>query len=249
MIYYQESGDKSAPLIVFIHGGGVSGWMWDKQIQYFTNYHCIVPDLPGHGKSADSTPFSIHESALKIIELIEEKGRNKKITVIGFSLGAQILIEMLSMRPDLLDTAIINSALVKPIPFAKMLASSMKLFLPLIKNRTFSKIQAKSMYVDDRNFELYYQESILMSKDTFVRVMHENMTYTIPDNFKNVRSRILVTVGEREKSIMKKSLADLINAHSQSTGLVIPKVGHGIPLAHPDYFNQLVEDWIQKQIS
>lgn len=244
MIHYNESGDQSAPLIVFIHGGGVSGWMWDKQVQYFTNYHCIVPDLPGHGQNVGSTTFSINESALKIIELIEAKRKNRMVTAVGFSLGAQVLIEMLSLRPNLLDTAIINSALVRPIPFGKSLASSMKLLLPLIKNRTFSKIQAKSMYIDDINFESYYQESLLIHKDTFTSVMHENMTYTIPDHFKNARSRILVTVGEREKSMMKKSLADLVNAHSKSTGLVIPKVGHGVPLAHPDYFNQLVEEWM-----
>lgn len=93
MIHYKEFGDKSAPLIVFIHGGGVSGWMWDQQVQYFTNYHCIVPDLPGHGHSASSTIFSINESALKIIEIIEAKRKNRTVTAVGFSLGAQVLIE------------------------------------------------------------------------------------------------------------------------------------------------------------
>ncbi len=62
MIQYTECGDTSGPLIVFIHGGGVSGWMWKKQLEYFTNYHCLVPDLPGHGNSVNSTTFNIHTS-------------------------------------------------------------------------------------------------------------------------------------------------------------------------------------------
>ena len=38
-IYYVESGNKDAPTIVFIHGGGISGWMWAKQVEYFKDYH------------------------------------------------------------------------------------------------------------------------------------------------------------------------------------------------------------------
>ncbi|TKI86419.1 alpha/beta hydrolase, partial [Bacillus wiedmannii] len=35
VLQYKEFGDSSSPLMVFIHGGGVSGWMWDKQIKHF----------------------------------------------------------------------------------------------------------------------------------------------------------------------------------------------------------------------
>lgn len=245
MIQYTECGDTSGPLIVFIHGGGVSGWMWKKQLEYFTNYHCLVPDLPGHGNSVNSTTFNIHTSATKIIELLEEKGTGKNITVIGFSIGAQILIEMLSLKPNLINYAIINSALVRPIPFAQLWATSLKLFLPLINNRAFSRIQAQSMYIDDDNFETYYQESRLMDKDMFVSIMHANMTFKLPTNFKSASSKILVTVGEKEKGMMKKSLADIVENNPNCKGLIIPEVGHGISLANPDFFNKLVEDWIR----
>lgn len=247
MIQYIECGDTSGPLIVFIHGGGVSGWMWKKQLEYFTNYHCLVPDLPGHGKSVNSTTFNIHTSATKIIELIEEKGNGKTVSVIGFSIGAQILIEMLSIKPNLMNYAIINSALVRPIPLARMWATSLKLFLPLINNRSFSRIQAKSMYIDANDFETYYQESRLMDKQLFVSIMLANMTYTLPANFKSASSKILVTVGEKEKSIMKKSLADIVKNNPNCKGLVIPKVGHGVSLANPDFFNKLVDDWIRSE--
>jgi pimeloyl-ACP methyl ester carboxylesterase len=97
--------------LLFLHGGGVSGWMWDKHIRHFTHYHCVVPDLPEQGLSTDGTKFSIKSSAEKLIDLIEEIAKEKKVIVIGFSLGAQITIQMLSMSPDLIDYAIINSAL------------------------------------------------------------------------------------------------------------------------------------------
>lgn len=117
-IHVKEYGDKSASLMVFIHGGGVSGWMREKQISHFQSFHCVVPDLPGHGENNDSIAFSISGSAEQIIKLIETRAKGKKVIVIGFSIGAQILIQILSVRPHLIDFAMINSALVKPMPFA-----------------------------------------------------------------------------------------------------------------------------------
>lgn len=118
-LYYQESGDKNASLMVFLHGGGVSSWMWKKQIQYFSHYYCIAIDLPEQGKSNHVKDFSIKTSAEKVIRLIENIANGKQIIVIGFSLGAQITIQMLSMKPNLIDYAMINSALVRPNSFAK----------------------------------------------------------------------------------------------------------------------------------
>lgn len=78
-IRYHESGDLSAStLMLFLHGGGVSSWMWDKQIQYFSSVHCIVPDLPEHGESQNGMPFSIQNSAKELIWLLEEKAKGKK---------------------------------------------------------------------------------------------------------------------------------------------------------------------------
>jgi len=246
VIHYTEYGNKSAPLMVFIHGGGVSGWMWDQQIRYFVNYHCLVPDLPEHGGSRGSL-FSINESAIQLAELIAEKGKGKTVIVIGFSLGAQVLIAMLSKIPDVIDYAMINSALVKPISYKKLLLRSIIWTHPLIKIKAFSKIQAKSMYIDDNYFEIYYQESCGISKEAFVRVLDENLSFSIPQNFKNVSSRILVTVGEKERGMMKKSYEDLVNSNSNCKGVIFPNVGHGISLAEPEYFNEFVKNWLSDE--
>ena len=247
-LYYTETGDPKAPLIVFLHGGGVSGWMWKKQVDYFSHYHCLIPDLPEQGRSGDNVTFSIQRCAEQIIELMGEKGKDKQIIVIGFSLGAQVLIEMLSQKPHLIDFGMINSALVKPIPFASFLLKSLKITYPLVKIKFFSKIQAKSMYIHRDDFETYYLESSQMNRETFVRIMEENMSFTIPENFKNATGNILVTVGEKERKIMKESFSALINSHSNCKGVIFPKVGHGMSLAQPEIFNRLVVGWIEQGV-
>lgn len=38
-LYFKETGIDNAESIVFITGGGLSGWMWDTQLEEFTDYH------------------------------------------------------------------------------------------------------------------------------------------------------------------------------------------------------------------
>ncbi|NRD79860.1 alpha/beta hydrolase [Bacillus sp. BRMEA1] len=246
-LYYQEFGDKKAPLMVFLHGAGVSSWMWEKQIRYFSQYHCMTIDLPEQGGSKHTENFTIQYSAEKVNELIEKVANGKEIIVVGFSLGAQITIQMLSMNPRLIDYAFINSALVRPNLFLrKMIGPLNKLTYTLVKNKSFSKLQAKTLYIDEEYLETYYKESTQMKPDTLNRILEENLSFKIPVDFSKSNAKILVTVGEKEKAVMKKSAIDIVSHNSNCTGIIIPNVGHGISFFNPDFFNQMIEKWIQE---
>ena len=237
---YKEYGDANNPFMMFIHGGGVGGWMWDQQIHHFSHYHCVIPELMTHN------PFSIEQSAKELLLLIEKKANGKPVIVIGFSLGAQIAIQMLSLRPSLIDFTIINSALVIPSPTVeRMLQPFIRLSFPLIKNKTFAKLQAKALYIQEDYFERYYQESATMKVDTLIQILRENMSFSIPADFNKAQGKILITVGEKEKSNMRKSAKALVRSHPNSKGVLLKNIGHGVSLAQPAFFNRFVENWIK----
>ncbi|MGN7388127.1 alpha/beta fold hydrolase [Sporosarcina sp. SAFN-015] len=245
---YMEFGNKEGPLLVFIHGGGVGGWMWDKQITYFSEYHCLVPTLQGHGNRNNETSFSIHENALEIMELIEQKKEEKDVHIIGFSIGAQICLEIVSLAPNLIKTAVINSAVVIPmkymIPFIPL---TIKMTFPLIKNKTFAKAQAKQLYMDGAYFNKYYEESLKMNADALINVLKENMAYSLPENCSKSTARVLVTAGEKEKGLVKKSVRKIVETNEHFEFLFVPSIGHGFPVAKSDLFNQVLEDWVLHQ--
>jgi len=43
---------------------------------------------------------------------------------------------------------------------------------------------------------------------------------------------------------MKDSAADLVKSNPNCTGLILNGVGHGVSLAQPDFFNQMLEAWL-----
>ena len=75
-LYIKETGKNKDETIIFLHGDGIAGWMWDEQLRAFSDYHCIVPDLPGHGKSAEVKPSTVQSAADMIIDIIKNKANN-----------------------------------------------------------------------------------------------------------------------------------------------------------------------------
>ena len=85
-----------------------------------------------------------------------------------------------------------------------------------------------------------------MKSDTMIRILEENMSFEIPKSFQKAESKILVTVGEKEKAVMKKSAIDIVSNNSNCTGIIIPNTGHGLPFLNPDFFNRMIEKWVQE---
>jgi pimeloyl-ACP methyl ester carboxylesterase len=241
---YKEYGSDNSEMLVFLHGGGVGGWMWNNQVRFFSSkYHCLVPEIVAMNKSY-SDHFTIEEAADEVIQLIKSIGKQKQVYIIGFSLGAQIAVSAISKEPTMFKAAMINSALVKPVPFAKLLIKAMLPTLPLTRNRTFSDIQAKSMYIEKEYLETYYLSNKGINSRLFADIMTENMIYTIPTAFSESSSKILLTIGEEEIRSMKASLKDLSQANHTARTFIVPNIGHGFPLAAPELFNETLEQFL-----
>jgi pimeloyl-ACP methyl ester carboxylesterase len=91
-ICYLECGDQNRQAIVFIHGlsGNAENW-WDQFEAFRDDYHVIIPDLPGHGKSSKPFDFeySVPSFAKVVVELLDQLNIPEAV-VVGNSLGGAI---------------------------------------------------------------------------------------------------------------------------------------------------------------
>jgi len=248
-LFCSEIGNKAGQTIVFIHGGGISSWMWDNQIEFFKGkFNCLAPDLPGHGNSKHEEYISTRDCSEKIIEIIETKSKGKKVILVGFSLGAQIVVDILSIRSDLVERTLINSGLVRPFKMLNFMIPLMaKWSIPLAKSRKFARFQSNYMYISDSSFETYYQDTKFITAKTFSAFMLGYFDYKLLDSFKKMSVPSLILISSKEPGMMKKSLNALIKSNPNCKGYIMKHVRHGACLAKPKLFNEVLSAWINNQ--
>lgn len=243
---FKEFGNENMPVIIFLHGGGLAWWSWKKQIEALQeNYRVVTPIIDGHGDASDTTFISIKKSAEQVINYIQENCKGKVFALCGLSIGAQIVVEILSQESDIAENAVIESALVYPIKTAVALTVPMyDMFYGLIKKRWYSKLQAKTLSVPDELFENYFEDSIRMTKESLINITKDNGNYSIPPTLCKNKAKTLILVGEKEISVMKKSAELLHHTINNSFLKVIEKGKHGeISLLYPDKYLDLLKDF------
>ena len=97
--------DKNKPLIIFVHGSGLTHMTWVLQTRYFAfhGYSCLALDMPGHGLSGGESLKSIEEMADWISKVIDSVGF-KEASLVGHSQGCLVTVECTARYPDKIKT-------------------------------------------------------------------------------------------------------------------------------------------------
>ena len=247
-VIFKEFGDKALPTMILLHGGGLSWWAFTDIIPILKQkYRVVTPIIDGHGDDGKTTFISIEESAQKLIQYIDTNCKGNVHALCGLSLGGQIIIEVLSRRVDIAKYAIIESAMViPPGRLTRLLAKSSGMFYGLIQYKWFAKLQAKALYINDNLFDRYYNDSKKMSKESLVNVSLSNAGYTIPDQFKDSKAKVMIVVGGRELNVMDQSARKLISILPQAQMCKCPGMKHGeLSLARSKEYLALVNGFIE----
>lgn len=241
---FRETGPSHLPSIILLHGAGLSDWSWEKVVfRLSTKYHIITPIIDGHGEDAGCEFISIANCAHILIDYIDSIHKGKVLAIGGLSLGAQIALEVLSIRSDIAQYAIIESALVYPLQGTSVLVPMYRLFYGLIKRRCLAKIQAAALYIPDELFESYYNDSLKITKPSLINIALSNGSYTLKGSISNTTARVLIIVGSKEIKIMQQSAALLHSQIKNSQLFIAEGMKHGqFSLRHSEqYIEQLRE--------
>ena len=242
----KEYGKSNKDIIMLLHGGGLSWWNYEEVSEILkSNYHVILPILDGHsGSDRDFT--SIENNANEIIEYVDNNYNGNVKLIGGLSLGAQILLDILSKRDNICEYAIIESALVCPMKMTNRLIELLiNMSYGLINKKWFSKLQFKSLKIKEELFDKYYIDSSNITKDNMISFLKANSNYHLK-NIKTNKSKSIVIVGSKERPIMIKSAKiihdELINSELE----ILSGYYHGdLSINHPNEYAEKVKKLIK----
>ena len=261
-LYFQSSGPDNAPTIVFIHGGGGEAWMWKPVIQQLADYHCLAADLPEHGQSRHIAPFSMELAAEKVADLIRTQAHNGKAIVVGLSEGAQVTVQLLATAPELVNKAIVSSALLRPMPgmgwasSASVVKWTYRMSIPpFLNNDGWIRLNMKyATGIPDAYYSQFKKSFQETTESQFVNLMLSNQTYRLPKGLETAPAHTLVLAGKKEYAAMKQSVRDLVATLPNAQGGLI-NLGkkysmaneHNWALATPELFTQTVRAWLEEK--
>jgi pimeloyl-ACP methyl ester carboxylesterase len=102
----REAGTPGRTAIVFLHGSGTTAAMWDDSMSRFGGqYHCLAPDLPGHGDNRVVPSKSLSDAADRVPAFIESRAANGRSHVVGLSLGGEVAYLLLAQHASRIERA------------------------------------------------------------------------------------------------------------------------------------------------
>jgi pimeloyl-ACP methyl ester carboxylesterase len=251
---YQEVNPQLEQTLFFIHNNSGSSSVWVKQLQDHAlhGYRLIAIDLPAHGDSAASetpdTHYGIPDLGRVIGIAIQELANARKYVVIGFSIGANILVEALDYMtpvgivlaaPTIVGQEVSLFSIVKPD------VDSSPLFTDDAPKESVSKLFSLFPFSNDTVLleallKDYYKVKAPF-RSTMFRQSIENGN--VSDEFSLLNETgvpVLIIVGEEEEVIRPDYLDNVELNKWNNIIYKIPAAGHFVHLDQPEVFNKLL---------
>ncbi len=239
-LHVLESGAPAAPAVFFLHGAGVSGRMWNAHMARLRDYHCLVPDLPGHGGSSHIPWQSEAATADLIAELIETRIPARRTHLIGLSLGGSLAHVLLARRPELLDRVIVDGSGALPWWGNRPFLLGIAAITPFLHTRPVIAMLSRSVGgipPEDR------AQIRLASRRSFWRAFNDAFAVRMTRAETAARCPTLFVAGERETAV-RPSNAALAALMPHAIARFVPRLGHGWLGSDLELHIAMVEAWL-----
>lgn len=242
-LFVRESGSAHGPTIIFLHGGLLSGWTWEPVVERMQQYRCLVPDLPQYGKSFHQGPFDMGRAANAVAEVIRTRVAIGRAHLVGFSLGAQVGVQLLATEPHLVDRAVLTSTFVNTLPAAQLLPRVARL---LARNAWFRWAVINRFWDEHLAAENpdYREDSQLNAGAHLAAIAGASAGFTPPRTLEKAGAATLFVTGTNELWLVRRSAATLAQSMPNGANRVATGMDHDWPLTNPELFCQTVTAWL-----
>lgn len=245
-LFVRESGPVEAPTIVFLHGAYTSGWCWEPVVERTQQYRCLVPDLPHFGNSFQLGPFEMGRAAAAVAELIRSRAGTGRAHVVGWSLGAQVGVQLLATEPRSVDRAVLCGTFLNTLPFVRVtrrllaLPARNSMYRWMVR-RYRTAWQGK---VPSAHRAEYREDVRLITSGQLADVTVAAAGFTLPEELDKSNSPTLFITGGKELPVARRWAAALARQMPNGVARVAIGMPHDWPTHYPDLFARTVDGWL-----
>lgn len=240
-IFYGSRGEGETT-IVFVHCWTCNHLFWKPQIEYFSqDYKVVWLDLAGHGKSGSQRQEYTMSAFGSDVAAVVNQVATDKVVLVGHSMGGPVVIEAAKLLGDRVIGIVGVDTFYTPFEYPTS-EEKIEEFVEPFKNdfQATSEQLVQSMFTPSADPELI---------DSIV----EQMGSADQDMAVSAMREIFRWNAQQAPSDLEQYSSKLRNINAAPTGdetaldesvILIPGVGHFVPQAKPDEFNQALEQII-----
>ena len=222
----EEYGKSNSKIIVMLHGAHFVH-TFGRQYALSKEFHIVVPHIMGFGDNTDRV-FQTDECIMELADYI--KSLNKKVILVGFSLGAQLAFKLVSEHSELFESAIIVS------PWLIKEESELSKADEMNKKQligTMNGLPPKAC----KEFVLQMQN---VKEETIHNIVYNGITIESVPKFADISIPVVALAGKKEQDGIIDSIKKMAEINRNCRFEIWDKAAHNIPPLFAKRFNELI---------
>lgn len=237
-LHIRDSGPRSAPVLVLLHGLGSHLQTWDHWVVALEhNYRVVRFDFPGHGLSGPDPRGDYRDArTVTLLTALLDSLGVAKATIVGNSMGGRIAWTFAAAHPERVERLVLAAPDGFASPgFAYDTPAEVPAVLGLMRYmlpRALLRMNLEPAYADPRTMtdalaERYHD---LMRapgnrEALFARMQQTMLTDPVP-RLRSITAPTLLLWGEADAMIPVANAQDYLGALPNARLVTIPAVGH-----------------------
>ena len=247
-IRFDRQGEGTLTLI-FVHAWANDRSVWDAQVAHFSRqYQVINIDLPSFGESGSNREKFTIESFGEDVATVIQHLNLEQVVLIGFSMGAPVVIEAANRVPKQVKGVILVDELhdIETKTSPETVTATATLFLELVTNPTNEKLVELGFYTKDTEASFNRVAAMLKGgpRAGWEESLLDALRWLNEDSIESI-SRVQAPIISINSDFRPTNVEAFRKYVPSFQVKIVSDTGHLVMWDAPDEFSRLLEESIQ----